>query len=215
MGRNDPGHGLGGVLHVVEDRHKGLGGLGRRHQLENGLGNDAQCALGLDQHARQIVAGDAFHRTRAGFDHLARGVEKFDAHEVILGHAVLEAAQAARVLGDIAADGGHGLGARIRRIEEIFLGHGGGEVSGDHARFHHSVEVIGIDLQDAVQAGGQDHHGIAVVRNGAAGQVGARAAHGHGNAVVIKFLDAEAQLLGGRGPEHHRRNHGFKHRRVK
>ena len=109
MGRDDAGHGLGGVLHVVEDRHQGLGCPRRRHQLEDGLGNDAQSALGLDQHARQVVAGDALHRARACFDGFARGVEKFDAHEVILGHAVLEAAQAACVLGDVAAYGGHGL----------------------------------------------------------------------------------------------------------
>lgn len=150
VSRNDPGHGFGGFLHVVEDSHQRLGGPGRGHQLQDGLGNNAQRALGLDHHARQIIAGDALHGARAGFDYLAGGVEKLHAHDIVLGHAVFEPAQAPGVFRDIAADGGYGLGAGIRRIKKILFGNGRGKVRGDHARLHHGIQIIEIDLKDAV-----------------------------------------------------------------
>ena len=106
---DDARHGFGGFLNVVEYGHDGLGSLGRRHKLEHRRGNDAQRSLGLDHHAAEIVAGDALYGAGAGLDQCAGGVEEFDAHEVVLGDAVFQAAQSARVFRDVAADGGYAL----------------------------------------------------------------------------------------------------------
>ena len=168
VGGNNAGHSFGGVLHFVEYGHKSLGGLGRGHKFENGLGNDAQRAFGLHQHAGQVVARDALDRARTGFDDLARGVKKFNAHEVILGDAVLEAAQAASVFGNVAADGGYSLRTRIRGIEKIFLGDFSGELGGDDARFNYGIKVVGVDFNDAVKTVRQDDNCVGIVGDGAA-----------------------------------------------
>lgn len=102
---NDTGHGLGRALNVLEDSHAGLGSFGRRHELHDGLGNDTEGALGLDEHAGKVVAGHALHRTGTALHQSARGVIELNAHDVVLGDTVLEAAQTSGVLGDVAADG--------------------------------------------------------------------------------------------------------------
>ncbi len=214
MGGDDAGHGLGRALHIGENGHTGAGSLGRRHQLEHGLRNDPQGALGLDHQPGQIVARDALDRTRTGLDQRPRGIKKFHAHKIVFGHAIFEPAQAAGVFRNIAADGGHRLRAGVRRIKQIFFGHRSGELGGNDARLHHGVEVVGIDFKNAVEARGQDHHRVGLVRNGAAGKVGAGTPHGHGDAVVIELFHALAQLLCRGGPHHQRGHHCGQHRGI-
>ena len=214
VGGDDTGNGVGGMLHVREHGHQGLGGLGRRHELEDGFRNNAQRTLRLHHHAGEVVAGNALDRARTRLDHFARGVEKFDAHEVILGNAVLEAAQATGVFSNVTGKGRHCLGTRIGGVEQIFLGHGGGKFGGDHAGFNHSVKVVGIDFNNAVETGGKNNHGFRLVGNGAAGKVGSRAAHGHGDTVVIQFFHTLAELFLGSGAHHQRRHDRRQHRRI-
>ena len=203
MGGDDARHGVGGFLHVVEHGHDGLAGLRRRHKLHHRLGDDAQRAFGLRQHTGQIIAGHAFDRARACLDQFARGVEKLHAHDVILGDAVFQAAQTARVFGDIARDGGDTLGTRIRRIEKILGGHGVGQRGGDNAGFHNRVQVGRVDFKNTRQAVCQNDNGVRPVGDGTAGKIGTRAAHGHGNAVVVQLLDALSELFR-RGGAHHK-----------
>ena len=214
MGGDDAGHGFGGLLHVIEHGHQGLGGLRRGRQLAHGLGDDAQGAFGLQHHAGQVVTGDAFDGAGTALDQLAGGVKEFQAHQVVLGDAVLQATQTTGVFGDVTGQGGHGLGTRIRGIEQVLLGNLGSKSGRDHAGFHHGVQVVGVDLKDAVQAVGQDDHAFLAVRDGAAGQVGTGTAHGHGNAVVIEFFHTDAELLGGGGTQRKGGHHGGQHRGI-
>ena len=211
MRGDDAGHGVGGFLHVIEDGHDGLAGLRRGHELHHGLGNDAQRAFGLREHAGQIVAGHAFDRAGTGFDQFAGGVKEFDAHDIVLGHAIFQTAQTAGVFGNVARNGGHGLRTGIRGIEKIFGRHGVGQIGGDDAGLDNGVQVGRIDFKNPGQAVGQNDDGIGLVGDGAAGQVGTGAANGHGNAVVIQLLDALSELFRRRGAHHKGGNHRLQH----
>ena len=215
VGGDYAGNGLGGALDVVEHGHHGLGGFRRRHELQNGLGDDAEGAFGLHQHAGEVVAGDALDGAGAGFDQGAGGVEELHAHDVVFGHAVFQTAQAASVLGDVAGDGGHGHGARIRGIEEVLGGNGVGQVGRDDAGLDHGVKVVAVDFKDAVEAVGQDDNGVGLVRNGAAGEVGAGTSDGHRHAFAVEAGNAFAELLDVGGTDNEGGNHGPKDGRVK
>ena len=202
MGGDDGGHGLGGGLHVREQGHHGLGGLRRGNELQSHLAGNGQGAFTAHQKGRNGIAGGAFHATRTAAHQVAGIGINFHAHDVVFGGAVFQAAQTAGVFGHVAADGGHGHGARIRGIEKTLGGDFRGHGRGDDAGFHNGVKVFLIDFEDAVQGGGQDDDGIGGVRNGAAGKVGARAAHGHRQAFFIAQVDDGAELLGIGGAHH-------------
>ena len=136
----------------------------------------------------------------AGFDQFAVHVPEIHAHDVVLGHAVLQAAQASGVFGHVAAQGGNGLGARVRGIEQAAFGDLCCELGGDHAGFDHGVHVFLVDFDDTVQAVGQDHH-AAGMGNGAAGEVGTRSAHSQGQAVLVAQPGDLAQGFAGFGPD--------------
>ena len=148
---NDGGHGFRGLVDIVEDRHHGFVGRWRRNQFEHDLVEHAQGAFTGHLQTGQIQAGHAFDGARAGLDEPAGHVKKVHAHHVILGHTVLEAAQAAGVFSHVAADRRHGHGARIRGIEKPLFGHFGGKLGRYHAGLNHGVKVLGVDFDDFVE----------------------------------------------------------------
>ena len=211
MGGDDASDGLRGALHVRENRHHGLGRLGRHHELEDGLAGQRQRAFGGDEQFGKIVAVRAASTADAGGHGFARLGQDFKAEDIFLGGAVFQAAQAAGVFGDVAAEGGDGHGTGVRRIEEALRGDGGGELGGDDAGFDHGVQVFLVDFDDLVQALRQDDHGLVRVGNRAAAEVGARAAYGHGQAVGVAAFDQGAELFGGGGTQNEAGNDGRQH----
>ena len=150
-------------------------------------------------------AGAAFHQ-------FAGVVIKFEAHDVIFGDAVFQAAQPAGVFRNVAADGGDGLRARIRGIEEALGSHGSGELGRHNAGLDDGEEVFFIDFDDLVQSLRQDDHGFVGIGHGSAAEVRSRAADGHGQAVGVAALNEGAELFRGGGAQdkagNDRRQHG-------
>eukprot|EP01136_Pigoraptor_vietnamica_P010494 Opistho-1_new@48175 len=101
---DDVGHRVAGFADVVEAGHDAAGQLRLGHQLDRHLRDDGQHALAADDQWQQIHSGRV-HRLRSELDRLALDGEAAHAQHVVQGQAVLEAVHAARVLGDIAADG--------------------------------------------------------------------------------------------------------------
>ena len=214
VGGDDTGHGVTGILHVGEFGGESLGGLGRRNELEDSLADDAHAAFGGHHEAGEVEAGDALHGTGAGLHQVALVVIELEAHDVVLGDAVLQAAQTASVLGDVAGDGGNGHGAGIRRIEEALGFHGGGELGGDDTRFDHGIEIFGVDLKDAVQGVGEDDDAVFNVRHSAAGKVGTSTADGDGQTGFVAEADDVAELLGLGGTDNEAGSLGGQHGTV-
>ena len=69
----------------------------------------------------QVVAGHVLDRLAAGLQDPAVREHHGEAEDVVAGHAVLQAARAAGVAGDVAADGGMADARRVGRIEEAVL----------------------------------------------------------------------------------------------
>ena len=217
-GRHDPGrddgrHRLGGRLDFIEDGDHRFP-VGRQgDQFEDDLLEHPQGPLGADHEGRQVVPGGAFDGPRAGLDDIAVHVEKLQAHDIVPGHAVFESPEPAGVLRHVAPQGGNRLAARIRRIEEPFGLHRRRQFGRHHAGLHPRVHVGLVDLQDPVEAVGDDDH-AARVGDGSAGKIGAGAAHRQGQPVLVAEPDGRAQGLGGGGTEGRTGHGGLQHRRV-
>ena len=172
----------------------------QRAQLHCDLGDDTEGALGADHQPGEVVAGNTLGCAAAKPYELAGAGDDLYAEDVVPGDAVLDAAQAAGVGGDVAADGGPGCAGRIRRVPEAFLGAGSAEVVVDDARFDDGEAFEGVDLLDGVHlVEGDDDTTVDGV--GTAGQSGARAATDNGDASHDAGPNDGLHLLGGAWPD--------------
>ena len=109
---------LAGLRRRREGGHQGDRPLRRRAQRQRRLGDDAERALRADEQPGQVVAGDALDRAPSGAQHPPVGEHDLQAQHVVGGDAVLDAAQAAGVGGEVAADRAPVVAGRVRRIEQ-------------------------------------------------------------------------------------------------
>src|SRR5690606_40371145 len=136
-------------------QHQLLGRLGP--QGEDGADDDAQGALGADEEAGQVVAGDALGGAAAGGHPAAVGEDDVEAEHVLGGDAVLHAAQPAGGGADVAADGAGLPAGGVRRVGEAVFADGAGEGGVDDAGIDDGDPVDGADPQDAVHPGQREH----------------------------------------------------------
>ena len=166
-------------------------GLGM--SLQQHLGDDAERAFRADEQIAQRVAGDVLHALVAEPRHCAVGQDDFQAHDVVARDAVLRAAQAAGVLGHVAADGGDVLRAGIRRVEQAMSRRGLVDALVRHARLREQREVARIELEDLVHLR-EAKHDAAGARHAAAAQAGSRPARDDRRAARGRQADALGTL---------------------
>ncbi|OPX65830.1 MAG: circadian clock protein KaiC [Methanomassiliicoccales archaeon PtaB.Bin215] len=191
---DDRRHRFRSSIDIVEYGHHRLFGGRHGDQFESDLVEDAERALRTYQEAAQVVAGHTLDRAGAGFDHIPADVEKFQAHHIIPGHSVAQAAQASGVFRDITAEGRNRLAAGIGRIEEPFGLDRRREPGGHHPGFDHRIEVCFIDFEDSVERVGQHHH-PPCFGDGPAAEVGTGPAYGQRQSMLVAYPDHLAQGL--------------------
>ena len=150
--------------------------------------------------SRKRVAGHVLHALVAGPEHLAVGQHDLQAHDVIARDAVFEPAQAAGVLGHVAADGGDLHRAGIGRIEQPRGARGIGDRLRRGARLDQQGQVGAVQLQDLVHLR-QAKHDAVRAGQAAAAQAGAGAARDDGCLGLVGQLQHAGDLL--RGPGEH------------
>ena len=141
-------HGVGRLARVVdarEDRHRGPREARFAEQPERHLRDRAERAFGAGEKRAQIVAGHVLHRAAAGAQHGAVGQHDFQRQHVVGRHAVFQAARAAGVLGDVAADRALLERGRIGRVEQAHALDGGLQVGRDDAGPDHGHPVDRVD----------------------------------------------------------------------
>ena len=195
-------HTGGGAGHVGETGRKDGAGRWGGQQAQGGLGDDAEHAFRAGEKSDEVEAGLVLVGASAHAGHGAVGQHDFEAEDVGAGDAVFEAAGAAGVGGDVAADAAVLQAGRIGRIKKPLRAGGGLEASGDDARLDHGDEIVSADLLDAVHAHrGKDDpplHGHAAADVAVAGAAG-----GHGDAFAGRDLHHGGDG-GGRTPEDNR-----------
>ncbi len=159
--RLEPGRG-----HVADRLTRGRGGREegderrprrwRRAEAEDRLGDEPERPLRPDEQLAQGVAGDVLHGPAAGADDLAVGEDDLEAEDRVAGLAVLDAAQAAGVRAEVAADRALLVARRIRGVEQPLRGDGRLERGVDDPRLGHDEQVRPVDLEDAVHPGEGD-----------------------------------------------------------
>jgi hypothetical protein len=123
------------------------------------LQRHAEQAFRADEHADEIRP-DVFEAVAAQLNHFAVGQHGFDAQHVIARHAILQAVHAARIEGDVAADGADRLAGRIGGIIQAVFGYGFAHVEIDHARLDDGDALLGIDVENVIQAIERDQQAI-------------------------------------------------------
>src|SRR5579859_5134635 len=114
-GGDDLRDGVGGVIHRVEDGHHRFHVLGQMDDARDDFGDDAQCSLGADQQAGQVIAGRVGRPSTYLYD-VALRRDDFHAQHVIGGDAVDEGMRPARVLAYVAANGAGTLAAGVWHV---------------------------------------------------------------------------------------------------
>ena len=116
-GGDDRRHRGAGADDVVERGERDLRLLRLGAELDRDLGDDGEQSFGAVDQREQVVAG-AVERIAAELDDLAGDEHGAHALDVVHGEPVLEAMDAARVLGNVAADRAGDLRRGVRRVEQ-------------------------------------------------------------------------------------------------
>ena len=183
-----------------ESRRGGLDMGRQRQDLQPGVRNYAQGAFRAYHYAHEVGALVAVGKS----PHLALGGHYFQLLHVVGRDAVLEAERAARVLADVAADGGDLLAGRVRgvkiaeRLQRLL------QFQVDHAGLHQRQPRRGVYLPDLLEAR-QVEDGSALQRYGAAREVGAGQARQERDPGPEKYLHYGGHLPGGGEVYHHLR----------
>ena len=173
-GADDVGNRAAARLQRVVGGEHQVHRLGRRRQLDDDLGGDAERALRAGERAEQVVAADDTGAV-AEPGQLAGRRDDLEPEHVVDGEAVLETVGAAGVLRDVPADGADDLRRRVGRVEQPVRPDGLGHREVGHARLDDRPAGDRVDFEDAAHPGHDDQHALGM-RHRAAGQAGAAAA---------------------------------------
>ena len=115
------------------------------------LRDDREGPFAADDKLREIVAGDVLQYACAGGEDLTVREHRFDAEHIVFGDAVLHCMRSAGALGKVPADEAAPARCRVGRVGEsgrldLFL-----EFLRDHAGFDRGLQVLPVDLDDAVE----------------------------------------------------------------
>ena len=191
-----------GVAHGAKTNREAGAIRRQRQQLQGGLSDNAQQPLGADKQPVQLEAGLVFVRAPAQSQHSAVREDHLQAEHVIAGDAVLEAARAAGVGDDVAANRIVRPAGRVRRIEEPQLFDCLLELLRINAGLNHRHKVGGVDFLDPVHAR-QRKHDAAADGHAAADVAMSRATRGDRDFVAVGKAQDGRNGLGAARQHHH------------
>ena len=179
--------GDGRILHLPENNHQGLPGLGHGDDSQDDFRDDSQGPFRTHEQLGQVIAHHALHRPHAGLDDLTRRKNDLQSQDVILGHSIFDRPGTTGALRHISTQGAVLLAGRIRRIVEPqgfnpFL-----EFSCDDPGLHDGDQVLLVDLKDPVEPG-QDKNNATLGGNRTSGEPGPQAPWNHGEKMLIGQL---------------------------
>ena len=141
-------------------------------------------------------------------DHVAVGQHHLQAEHVVGGEAVFQAVHAARVLGDVAADGAGDLRGGVGGVVEALVLDGLGDAEVGDAGLGGDGAVLEVDVEDAVELAHAQDDAVGE-RQRPAGQAGPGAARDDLDLLrVAEAQDAATCPVAGR------QDHGHRHRAV-
>ena len=198
------GDGVAGAGHRREGRDHGARRVLGRQESQGHLGDHPEGAFAADEQFRQAQSRNIFQARAAQAHRGAVGQHHLQAQHVIGGDAVLDAAQAAGVGGDVAADAADLERRRVGRVPQPVLGDGLLDLGIEQARLDDRGAGHRVDGDVAHLLRRQ--HDAAVDGGGPARQPGAHSARHHGDPVGGGPPQNRLHLLGALRADHgHRR----------
>src|SRR5215203_2688632 len=185
---DDPRDRTAGPLGILEASKQGSHRLRDAAQPERDPGGDTQRPLRADERAEQVVAGSIWRPSATDVRHRAVRQHDLRAHNVVRCKAVLQAVDAAGVLGQVAADGGDDLAGGVWGVVVALVGDLLAHPHVDDPRLDHDALVRDVHLQDLAHPGEYDQY-ARLDRQGPTRKAGSRAAGNKGNPLVVAELD--------------------------
>ncbi len=204
-GGDDRGDALAALVDGREAHEHGARGLGLLQDADGDLGDDAEQAFRAGHQAEQVVAV-GIQVLAAEADHVAIGQDQLQAQHVVGGEAVFQAVHAARVLGDVAADGAGDLRGGVGRVVEAPVLDRLGDAEIGDAGLGGDGAVLVVDVEDPVELAQAQDDAIGE-RQGAAGEPGAGTARDDLDLLGVAEPQDGCHLLGG-GRQDHGHGHG-------
>src|SRR5215211_590740 len=185
---DDPRDRTAGPCGILEAGQQGSHRLRDAAKPERDPGCDTERPLRAYERAEQVVAGRI--RRPSATDVRYRAVRQHDlrAHHVVGGKAVLQAVDAAGVLGQVTADGGDDLAGRVWGVVVALVGDLLAHPHVDDAWLDHDALVRDVYLQDLAHPGEHDQN-ARLDRQGPTREAGPRAACNKGNTLIVAELD--------------------------
>ena len=178
-------------------------GAGQRMQAQRGRRDDAQRAFAAHVQVAQRIAGVVLAQPAQAVPDVALGRHHFQAQHQLARVAVAQHLGAARVGGQVAANGAAALGAQAEGEQPVRIARSLLHMGQHGAGFHGQGVVVGVDGAHAVQARQRQQHGVARgVGRGAAHQPGV-AALGHDGRAVGAAQAHQLRHLGRVGGPYH------------
>src|SRR5215210_1388914 len=185
---DDPRDRTAGTLGILEASKQGSHRLRDAAQPERDPGGDTQRPLRADERAEQVVAGSIWRPSATDVRHRAVRQHDLRAHNVVRCKAVLQAVDAAGVLGQVAADGGDDLAGGVWGVVVALVGDLLAHPHVDDPRLDHDALVRDVHLQDLAHPGEYDKN-ARLDRQGPTREAGSRAAGNKGNPLLVAELD--------------------------
>src|ERR671920_271436 len=197
---DDPRDRTAGTLGAFEGSQQGSHRLRDAAQPERDPGGDTQRPLRADESAEQIVARRVRRPATPDVRHRAVRQHDLGAHDVVRGKAVLQAVDAAGVLGQVAADGRDDLACRVWSVVVALVGDLLAHPHVDDARLDHDALVRDVHLKNLAHPGEHDQN-ARLDRQGPAREAGPRAAGNKGNSLIVAELDYPLDVFAGLGED--------------
>src|ERR687890_1597136 len=197
---DDPRDRTAGPLGILEAGQQGSDRLRDAAKAECDPGCDTQRPLRADESAEQVVARCIRRPATPDVRHRAIRQHDLCAHHVVCGKAVLQAVDAAGVLGQVAADGGDDLAGRVWGVVVALVGDLLAHPHVDDARLDHDALVRDVHLKNLAHPGEHDQN-ARLDRQGPAREAGPRAAGNKGNSLIVAELDYPLDVFAGLGED--------------
>ena len=136
--------------------------FGKAEEANGDLGDHPKRAFRADEQSRQVVAGRRLSRAAAGVNDAAVGEHDRQAEDGFAHRAVAHRGRARCARRGHAAD--RRIGARIDPERQSCVVQCLVQLTMGDARFDRRVEIVGIDLQDAIHPREIDRHATAEAR---------------------------------------------------
>src|SRR5262245_3514144 len=186
-------HGLGRLVHLIENRQQRPYRLAGRHEFHGDFGDDSHGPFRTHKDTTKIVAWRVWNLA-AEPDDLSVVQNCFHTENMIGGYSIGKGMRPSGVVGDIATHGTGSLAAGIRCVQVAVLLYRFRHGDIDHTGFDNGHAILQINFQNAIETSQRENY-TSLGRHRSAREPGAGAARDNGNTAALRRFNHRCHLI--------------------